>query len=32
MNEKDFQNVVAKWLGSQVYQRFPKDNLDLKED
>lgn len=25
MNEKDFQNVVAKWLGSQVYERFPKE-------
>lgn len=23
MNEKEFQDVVAKWLGSQVYRRFP---------
>jgi type I restriction enzyme R subunit len=30
MNEKDFQNVVAKWLGSQVYQRFPKDTVELE--
>lgn len=31
MNERDFQNVVAKWLGSQVYQRFPKENIEVEK-
>jgi type I restriction enzyme R subunit len=25
MNEGEFQEVVAQWLGQQVYQRFPKE-------
>ncbi|MDS4058561.1 MAG: type I restriction endonuclease subunit R, partial [Candidatus Contendobacter sp.] len=25
MNEGEFQDVVAQWLGQQVYQRFPKE-------
>ncbi len=25
MNEGEFQEVVAQWLGQQVYPRFPKE-------
>ena len=27
MNEGEFQEVVAQWLGQQVYQRFPKESI-----
>lgn len=27
MNEGEFQEVVAQWLGRQVYQRFPKESV-----
>ncbi len=29
MNEGEFQDVVAQWLGQQVYQRFPKEPIHL---